>query len=125
MKNILVTDDHADTNRIVCRLLRSRGYRTASAFTGEDALAAVTAECPDLLILDIMMPEMDGIEVLRRLRANPATANLPVIVLSAMSDPQSHELARQNGATAYCVKGSLDFGQFAKIVAECIELVTT
>lgn len=120
MKNILVTDDHADTNRIVCRLLRSRGYRTVSAFTGKEALAAIAAEIPDLLVLDIMMPEMDGMEVLRHLRVNPATANLPVIVLSAISDPQSHELACQNGATAYCVKGSLDFGQFAKIIAEYI-----
>ena len=120
MKTILVTDDHADTNRIVCRLLRSRGYRTVSAFTGKDALAAIAAECPDLLVLDIMMPEMDGMEVLRRLRVNPTTLDLPVIVLSAISDPESQGHARENGATAYCVKGSLDFGQFTEIIAQYI-----
>ena len=52
MKTIPVTDDHADTNEVMCRFLRSRGYRTVSAFTGEAALAVIATDRPDLLILD-------------------------------------------------------------------------
>lgn len=120
MKTILVTDDHGDNNRILCRLLRSQGYRALSAFTGEDALTVIAAECPDLLVLDIMMPEMDGMEVLRRLRGNSITATLPVIVFSAIGDSQSKERARQNGASAYCVKGTVDFEHFAELIRDTI-----
>ena len=117
MKTILVTDDHVEANRLLCRLLATIGYRVVSALTGADALAAIAAEVPDLLILDLMMPELDGFEVLQRLRRDPATATLPVIVYSALDDEQSQEQARLSGATAYFVKGSTDCGQLMKMVA--------
>ena len=117
MKTILVTDDHTDTNEILCKLLRRSGYRTVSALSGEAALTVLDSERPDLMILDVMMPGMDGIEVLRAVRANPATQGLPVIVFSGVADPEFQAHARQKGANDYWVKGSMDFAHLAKLIA--------
>src|SRR5690242_7609201 len=84
MKKVLVVDDHVDTNHILCKLIRRLGHSTSSAYTGEGALAMLSGEIPDLIILDCMMPGMTGIEVLRLLRTNPKTAQLPVIMYSAV-----------------------------------------
>ena len=64
MATVLVVDDHRDANDILCRLLRMQGHHTASAFTGEEALVSLQEKCPDVVILDFMMPGMDGIETL-------------------------------------------------------------
>jgi len=120
MGSILVVDDHVDTNEILCRLLRSLGHRTASAFTGDGALAALASDRPDLVILDMMMPGMDGFEVLRQVRAAPATAKLPVILYSGIAEPDFQACAIQRGANAYWVKGGMDFSRLAEMIAQYV-----
>jgi CheY-like chemotaxis protein len=82
-QKILVVDDDLDSVKLVGMMLQRRGYDIIAAQSGSQALAKAQAENPDLVILDIMMPDVDGYEVCRRLRANPATADLPIIMFTA------------------------------------------
>lgn len=116
MATILVVEDQADTNEILCRLIQKFGHRPRSTFNGEDGLAAIGAERPDMVILDQMMPGMEGIEVLRRLRADPTTAALPVVIYSALSDPKFQENARRTGATEVWLKGGFDISHLREMI---------
>jgi CheY-like chemotaxis protein len=109
MATVLVVDDDPQGNNVLCRLLRLEGHRSMSALTGEEALATLEVERPNVVVLDIVMPGLSGIETLCRIRANPLTAKLPVIMYTASEDPQSHRLAVENGASGYFRKGSMDF----------------
>lgn len=83
MKHILAVDDEALIRRLLELNLQRAGYRVTTAVDGEDALRKVQADRPDLVVLDIVMPRMDGFEVLRRLKEDPETDSIPVIILSA------------------------------------------
>jgi CheY-like chemotaxis protein len=104
MAVILIVEDHIETNEMLCILMRHGGHKSVCAFSGEDGLAMIGRERPDLVILDQMMPGMDGIEVLRILRMNPETALLPVVIYSAMADPTFTEHAMRNGASEVWLK---------------------
>src|SRR5438128_1853675 len=80
---ILVVDDDPKVVRVVEINLAQEGYQIRTAADGEEALAAVARERPDLVLLDVMMPRMDGFEALKRLKADPATAEIPIIMLTA------------------------------------------
>lgn len=84
------------------------GYQTATAASGREALEFIDEHLPDLVLLDISMPEMDGLEVLRRLRGKSATQRLPVAMVTALADPVTRARAISLGATDYFVKGSYD-----------------
>ena len=116
---VLVVDDHRDANDILCRLLRLDGHRTVSAFTGEDALATLSLQQPDVVILDFMMPGMDGIETLRQIRSNPQTADLRVIMYTAVSDPAFRAHALEKGANAYFSKGQMQFSELRDLISPC------
>ncbi len=79
---VLVVDDHVETVRVISDVLTREGFSVVSARNGEECLRQVAAEPPDLIILDVMMPVMDGLRALRALRENPETRTLPVIVLT-------------------------------------------
>ena len=82
-KTIMVVDDNPDIITIVKTILEGKGYNVFSAFSGAELLNMLKGQKPDLIILDIMMPEMDGLEVLSRLKAMSETATIPVILLTA------------------------------------------
>ncbi|HET6498731.1 MAG TPA: response regulator [Coriobacteriia bacterium] len=88
-RKILAVDDEPDIVRLVTAALTARGYEVISAADGEEALDKAVLEKPDLIVLDIMMPKMDGREVARRLAAKPATAKIPIVFLSAIGDLDS------------------------------------
>ena len=100
---ILLADDNADMRNYVRRLLAPR-YEVEIVADGEAALAAIARRKPDLVLTDIMMPRMDGMELLARLRANPETNTLPVILLSARSGEESRVEGMQSGADDYLIK---------------------
>jgi CheY-like chemotaxis protein len=79
---VLIVDDDADIVMMLVQVLQDEHYEVRAA-SGEEALAIASADPPDVILLDIMMPGMDGVEVCRRLRANPRTASIPVIAMSA------------------------------------------
>ncbi|HEY6054372.1 MAG TPA: response regulator [Gaiellaceae bacterium] len=101
---ILVADDDEDILALVSLRLRRLGYRVAEARDGEEALAEVARERPALVILDLMMPRVDGYGVIRRLRADPETASLPVVVLSARARSADAAAGLEAGADAYLSK---------------------
>ena len=82
-RRILAVDDERHIVRLIQVNLERAGYEVATAFDGPEALKSVEAEKPDLCVLDVMMPKMDGFEVLKRLQANPETRDIPVIMLTA------------------------------------------
>jgi serine phosphatase RsbU (regulator of sigma subunit) len=101
---IIIVDDEPFNVDYLEQELEDLGYAIVSASNGQQALDRIHAEAPDLVLLDIMMPVMDGFEVLARLKANPATRDIPVIVISAMNDLQSVVKGIKLGADDYLPK---------------------
>src|SRR5215208_1171872 len=98
MTFVLVVDDDESTCDALQRLLSRMGYAAACATNGPDALDVAGTLRPDVIVLDWMMPGMDGLEVLRRLRADAATKDVPVVLYSAVDNPDLLGQARQLGA---------------------------
>jgi DNA-binding response OmpR family regulator len=97
-KIVLVADDDPDIRELVAYRMARSGYEVLQATNGEEALELATARCPDLAILDVMMPRCDGFEVTRRLRAQEQTAGIPIILLTARA--QDADVARGFGVGA-------------------------
>jgi len=101
---MLIVDDNADNREILEARLTSQGYRTASAIDGEEALHAVRALLPDLVLLDVMMPKLDGFEVTRQLRADPTLPYMPIILVTAKAALQDIVHGLDAGADEYLTK---------------------
>lgn len=102
--DVLVVEDDPDLNAVVGALLELEGIGYRPALDGAAALREVASQRPDLVLLDLMLPDMHGLEVCRRIRADEATRALPVVVISAVSEPSIREEARGLGALAYVTK---------------------
>ncbi len=102
--DILVVDDTPENLRLLCTLLSRQGYRVRKAISGEMAIIAAQSAVPDLILLDIMMPTMSGYEVCQQLKANPVTADIPIIFLSALNEPFDKVTAFQAGGSDYITK---------------------
>src|SRR5262245_43754626 len=99
MSTVLIADDDAAVRRLLLSLLRPHGHRLIEAADGEQALALAQAEHPDVIVSDLLMPAMDGYELIRQLRSEPRTAGTPVVFLSAEYDnEEARELAHAAGA---------------------------
>ncbi|MBN1991600.1 MAG: response regulator [Anaerolineae bacterium] len=102
--DILVVDDNPANLRLLVTLLAGRGYKVRPAPDGRLALAAARAMPPDLILLDVVMPEMDGFEVCRRLKADARTRAIPVIFMSALNDMSDKAAAFAAGGADYIAK---------------------
>ncbi len=103
-KNILVVDDERHIVRLVEVNLQRAGYNVETAYDGVEALEKVKASKPDMLVLDVMMPRMDGFEVLQNLQADPDTADIPVIMLTAKAQDADIFKGWQSGVSSYLTK---------------------
>lgn len=103
-KRVLIIDDEAETCRMLSTALELFGYETASALSGMDALGMLPSFKPEAIVLDLMMPGMDGFEVARRVRANPDTKDVPIIVVTAMGEANAEQRAREAGASEFMNK---------------------
>jgi signal transduction histidine kinase len=101
---ILLADDNADMREYLVRLLRERGWAVEAVGDGHAALAAIQERRPDLVLSDVMMPRLDGFALLRAVRADPATASIPVVLLSARAGEEARIDGAQAGADDYLVK---------------------
>ena len=101
---ILVVEDDPDNRRIVVRVLTSESYETFEAADGRSAIACARAEHPDLIIMDLAMPGMDGWEASRQLKNDPQTADIPIIALTAFAMRGDEERARDAGCDGYLSK---------------------
>lgn len=101
---ILIVDDNATNRDILDMRLRAHGYETLQAADGEEALAAASQQSPDLILLDVMMPKMDGFEVCRRLRADASLPFIPIILVTAKADTKDVVTGLEAGADEYLTK---------------------
>lgn len=101
---ILVVDDEADLVKLLSFNLEKEGYVVRPASTGREAIEAALKYLPDLIILDVMLPEIDGLEVCRRLRNSPKTASIPILMLSARKEELDKVVGLELGADDYVIK---------------------
>jgi DNA-binding response OmpR family regulator len=101
---ILVVEDEESLLKLESILFASKGYAVTGVRDGKSALAAIAANRPDIVVLDIMLPDLDGFEVCRAIKENPETRLLPVIMLTAKKSSQDLERGRLAGADAYLTK---------------------
>ena len=102
--DVLVVEDEPDIRSLIVHHLTRDGFRCRTAATGAEALTRVRAAAPDLVVLDLMLPEMTGLEVCRRLRGDPATAEVPIIMLTAKADEVDRIVGLEMGADDYVAK---------------------
>ncbi|MBI3762817.1 MAG: response regulator, partial [Chloroflexi bacterium] len=101
---ILIVDDEPDARRFLSLILRINRYDPIEAPSGQAALVQAAAARPGLILLDVMMPRMDGYETCLRLKADPGTADVPVVMVSAKSQPSEIAAGLRAGADAYLLK---------------------
>jgi DNA-binding response OmpR family regulator len=106
-KKILVIEDDTFLAKMLVRALEATGNDIAIATTGEDGLRRVESNGYDLVLLDIMLPDIDGFEILQKMRSKDATKKTPVIIMSNLGQPEDIDRGKQLGATDYVVKSDL------------------
>jgi len=114
-KTILVVEDQEDNRQILRDLLGNAGYEMFEAENGEDALTAVAKHRPDLILMDIQLPILDGYEATRRLKSNPDTKGIPIIVVTSYALSGDETKARASGCDAYVTKPYSPRALLAKI----------
>lgn len=115
-RKILVAEDDRFLRRAADATLRRQGFNVVTASDGEEALLVARQEHPDLILLDLIMPKLQGFEVLRELKRDPATAAIPVIVLSNLGQEQDSRIATEMGAADYWVKANIGPSEMARRV---------
>ncbi|HMU54068.1 MAG TPA: response regulator transcription factor [Nitrospira sp.] len=103
-RKILIVEDEKDILQLVKLYLDKEGFRTVTATTGTDGLKSVKQDKPDLVVLDLMLPEIDGLEVCKRLRSTPETAMVPIIMLTAKAEESDTVIGLELGADDYVTK---------------------
>ncbi|HXH27646.1 MAG TPA: response regulator [Candidatus Polarisedimenticolia bacterium] len=114
---ILVVEDNPSNMRLVADILTLHGHRVVEATTGEEALDALKFIRPALILMDVQLPGMDGLEVARMLRDNPVTRPIPVVALTAHAMPGDEVRAREAGCLGYIPK-PIDTARFARQVSD-------
>ncbi|NLG72552.1 MAG: response regulator [Chloroflexi bacterium] len=104
LKTIVVVEDEPDTAEMFAEMMRLSGYRVIKSYGGSPAINLITKEKPDAVVLDIMMPDLSGLDVIRQIRSNPEVAEVPVIVVSAKSLPSDVRYGLELGASVYLTK---------------------
>jgi two-component system, cell cycle response regulator DivK len=103
-KRILVVEDHEDNRRIVRELLASAGFEMIEAVTGEEGVSLAQTHCPDLILMDIQLPVLDGYEATRKIKSNPTLRSIPVIAVTSYALSGDDEKAFAAGCVAYITK---------------------
>jgi len=106
MKKILFIEDESALQKTFGDILKSKGHGVLKALDGESGLRSAKGERPDLILLDLILPKMDGFEVLKELKENEETKNIPVIILTNLEETEDIQKALELGATTYLVKSS-------------------
>jgi two-component system cell cycle response regulator DivK len=103
-KTILYVEDNEMNRKIVRALLKNTSYRLVEAYDGEAGVAAALAEKPGLILMDVQLPKMSGIDATKKLRADPATAAVPILVITSFALSGDEQKAKEAGATGYIAK---------------------
>ena len=103
-KTVMIIEDEPDAAEMFAEMMRVNGFRVIKMFSSGPAIPMIAQEKPDVIILDVMMPDISGLEVLRYMRREPELATIPVIIVSAKSMPSDIKLGLEAGATLYLTK---------------------
>ena len=103
-KSIIVVEDEPDTAEMFAEMMELNGHRVLKSYGGAQAIHLITREKPDLVLLDIMMPDVSGLEVLRFMRRDPRLVHIPVVVVSAKNMPDDIQTGLEAGANLYLTK---------------------
>ena len=103
-KTVLIIEDEEDAAELFAEMMRVSGYRVLKTSKSTPAIAMMAAEKPDIVLLDIMMPEISGLDILRQMRRDPTLANIPVIVITAKGMPSDIKNGMEAGASTYLTK---------------------
>jgi len=117
---IMIVDDEEDIVIIIGKVLKKSGYQFTTAVDGLECLKKLENELPDLILLDNVMPNMDGKTVLLKLKASKRTANIPVIMVTALADQEHITSAQKGGAVEYIVK-PFDYTVMLKKIAQVLK----
>lgn len=104
MKTILIVDDLQSDLDMMANYLTKAGYKTIIASNGEEAIATILVNKPDFIVTDWMMPKMGGLDICRKLKKNPETANIPIIICTAKNSDVDRMWAKKQGIKAYVTK---------------------
>lgn len=121
MKKILFIEDAMALQKTFGDILRKGGYEMTSALDGEEGLKLAKTEKPDLILLDLILPKVDGFEVLRRLKEDPGTKKIPIIVLTNLEDIEDINKALELGVTTYLVKASYGPNEVLEKIKETLK----
>ena len=117
---ILIIEDDKLLKKIISKKLEKEKYETIGAVDGEEGLRLSDSEQPDLILLDLVLPETNGFEVLARLKKNPNTLKIPVIILSNLGDEEKVEKGLELGAADYLIKAHLDPGDIIERIKKVL-----
>jgi len=120
MASILIVEDDALIRRLYEKVFSSEGHKVSTAADGEEGLLKIKEEKPALILLDIMMPKMDGLELLERIKADPEIADIPVVVLTNLAGTKDAETALSKGAVKYIVKSGYKPKEIVGMVKEIL-----
>ncbi len=116
MTTVLIVEDNERNMRLMRLLLRPLGYQLLEAVDGREALATLESTTPDIILVDIQLPDVDGLEITRRLRKEPRFATTPIVALTAYAMPGDREMFLRAGCTGYVAK-PIDTRAFPEIIA--------
>lgn len=120
MAKLLIVEDDPFLSKMYSKKFQIAGYQVELAHDGADALAKVSSFSPDLILMDILMPKMNGIEVLEKIKADPKLKKIPVVMLTNLSTTDDAETALKKGAAKYIVKSEVTPSQIVKAVIEVL-----
>ena len=117
---VLVIEDDPDQRRLLERMLSASGWRVEAAPDGEAGLRLAAERRPDVIVLDVMMPRLNGYQACRRLKAEPATASVPIVIVTTKDQPADEFWAREVGADAFLAK-PVDVQQLTELLDRLTE----
>ena len=120
-RKILIIEDDKFLRELITRQLVNEGYQPIEATNGEEGVRTAKSEKPDLILLDLILPGIDGFEALARIRKDQETANLPVIILSNLGQKEDIERGLKLGATDYLIKAHFSPGEIIEKIASILK----
>lgn len=121
MTKIIFVEDEPTLQKTLCDILLREGYDVKTAFDGVAGLEMIKREKPDLVLLDLILPKMDGFTVLKKMREDPETKDIPVMVLTNLEGTSDVERVLELGATTYLVKANYDLSEVVAKVKQALE----
>lgn len=120
MKKILIVDDNVQLRNMYSHVLVGRGYDVIYAGDGIEAVEVATAQLPDLMLMDVMMPKLSGVKVVEKLKANSVTKNIPIVMFTNLAREEDAKYVKSLGVLKYLIKSDNDPMQIASLVESIV-----